>query len=78
MENKSPSEEDTDDRSPLAIGYGLAARIMSIGFEAAFPILLGALVDYYLGTVVLFLLPGLLLGCFVGYVRLLKIIQETS
>jgi len=76
MESGSPGEDGGDDRSPFAIGYGWAARIMGIGIETIVPILLGALVDYWLGTVVLFLFLGLLLGCFVGYTQLLKIVRE--
>jgi len=76
MKDKPPSEED--DRSPFAIGYAWAARIMAIGFEAVLPILLGALIDYYLGIVGVFMFLGLLLGCFIGYMQLLKIVQETN
>ena len=75
MENGDAGEED--DRSPFAIGYAWAARIMAIGFEAALPILLGVWIDYLLGTVVLFLFLGLLLGGFIGYMQLLKIVKET-
>ena len=78
MKSVSSSEKTADDRSPFAIGYGWAARIMGIGIEAIVPILLGALVDYWLGTVVLFLFLGLLLGCFVGYTQLLKIVREAD
>ena len=75
MENRSPGEEDADDRSPFAIGYAGAMKVMSVGIEAVLPILLGVLIDYWLGTVVLFTFLGLLLGGFVGYTQLLKIIR---
>ncbi len=51
---------------------------MSIGFEAVLPILLGAWIDYKLGTIVLFTLLGLLLGGFIGFTQLLKIVQEKN
>jgi len=76
MGDKIPSEDD--DRSPFAVGYAWAARIMAIGFEAVLPILLGVWVDYLLGTVVLFLFLGLLLGSLVGLMQLLKIVRELN
>ena len=76
MENGDASKED--DRSPLAIGYAWAARVMAIGFEVVLPILLGVWIDYLLGTVVLFMFLGLLLGGFVGFTQLLKIVRELN
>ncbi len=72
-------DDDPDDgRSPLAIGYAWAARIMSISFEMVLPALLGVWLDQKLGTVVLFLLLGLMLGMFVGFLQLLKIVKESK
>ena len=67
---------EDDDRSPFAVGYAKAMGIMSVGFEAVLPILLGVFVDYWFGTVVVFTFLGLLFGGYVGYTQLMKIVNR--
>jgi hypothetical protein len=52
-----------DDRSPAAIAYSWASRIIVVAMEMVLPGLAGHWLDTKLGTVVLFLLIGLGLGC---------------
>jgi F0F1-type ATP synthase assembly protein I len=77
MKNESSDRETDDDRSPFAIGYAWAMRITGIGIESVLPCLGGIWIDRRLGTVVLFTFLGLLLGGFIGFMHLLKIVRET-
>jgi len=65
-----------DDRSPMAIAYAWAARVMTISIEMVTPGLLGYWVDQQLGTVVLFLVLGLTLGTVAGIFHLLSMIKS--
>jgi F0F1-type ATP synthase assembly protein I len=60
-----------DDRSPAAIAYQWASRIMIVAMEMVLPGLAGHWLDKQLGTVVLFLLVGLCLGCTAAVFHLL-------
>lgn len=81
MENKpedrppAPQEPD-DERSPLAVGYVWAVRITEIGLEMTLPVLLGVWLDRKFGTVVIFVVLGLLLGMGIGLTQLLKIARD--
>jgi hypothetical protein len=58
----APVKNPSDDRSPAAIAYGWASRIMVVAMEMVLPGLAGHWLDEKLGTKVLFLLIGLALG----------------
>ncbi len=73
---KAANEGPKDDRSPLAVGYGWAAQITGIGFEFVLPILVGVWLDRKLGTLILFLFAGLLLGMGIAFVRLREIVRQ--
>jgi hypothetical protein len=61
-----------DDRSPVALAYQWATRIMVVAMEMVLPGLAGHWLDKYLGTVVLFLLIGLGLGCTAAIAHLIQ------
>lgn len=67
-----------DGRSPLAIGYAWATRVSTIGFTIVIPTLLGVWLDHKLGTLVLFLILGTLLGMGIGFLSLMRIVKEES
>ncbi len=73
---KSEDPASDDDRAPLAVGYAWAARITGIGLEFVIPILIGVWLDRKLGTVIVFLFAGLLVGMGIGFVRLREIIKQ--
>ena len=55
----APVTNPSDDRSPAAMAYQWASRIMVVAMEMVLPGLAGHWLDEQLGTVVLFLLIGL-------------------
>jgi hypothetical protein len=57
-----PVTTPSDDRSPVAVAYQWASRIMIVAMEMVLPGLAGHWLDKKLGTVVLFLLIGFGLG----------------
>jgi hypothetical protein len=65
----------SDDRSPVAIAYQWASRIMLVSLEMVLPGLAGHWLDRWLGTVVLFLLVGLGLGCTAAVVHLVQMVR---
>ncbi|MEE2707590.1 MAG: AtpZ/AtpI family protein [Planctomycetota bacterium] len=67
-----------DDRSPMAIAYTWAARVVTASIEMVAPGLLGYWVDQQLGTVVLFLILGLVFGTVVGILHLLSMTKSIS
>jgi F0F1-type ATP synthase assembly protein I len=68
----------SDDRSPVAIAYQWASRIMLVALEMVLPGLVGHWIDRWLGTVVLFLLVGLGLGCTAAVVHLLQMVRADN
>jgi hypothetical protein len=67
-----------DDRSPAAIAYAWASRIIVIALTMVLPGLAGHWVDTKLGTVVLFLLLGLALGCTAAALQLIHMVRELN
>jgi hypothetical protein len=65
-----------DDRSPVAAAYQWATRIMVVALEMVLPGLAGHWLDVQLGTVVLFLLIGLGLGCTAAVVHLVQMTRK--
>ena len=68
----------SDDRSPAAKAYQWASRIMVVAMTMVLPGLAGHWLDKQLGTVVLFLLIGLGLGCTAAVFQLIQIAQSSS
>lgn len=68
----------SDDRSAVAIAYQWASRIMLVALEMVLPGLAGHWLDRRLGTVVLFLLIGLALGCTGAVVHLIQMTRSES
>ena len=68
----------SDDRSPVAKAYQWATRIMIVSLEMVLPGLAGYWVDRQLGTVCLFLLAGLALGCSGAVVHLVRLTRAES
>jgi F0F1-type ATP synthase assembly protein I len=66
-----------DDRSPHAIAYHWASRIMTVSLEMVVPGILGHLVDRWLGSKVIFTLIGFSVGLTAGMVHLLRMTRET-
>ena len=62
----------TDDRSPLAKAYQWSARIMVVALEMVLPGLVGLWIDRQIGSVFVFLLIGLALGCTGGIWHLIR------
>ncbi|MCI0335447.1 MAG: AtpZ/AtpI family protein [Planctomycetes bacterium] len=66
----------SDDRSPVAIAYQWASRIMVVALEMVLPGLAGHWLDEQLGTVVLFLLIGLAVGCTAAIFHLIQMTRS--
>jgi hypothetical protein len=67
-----PVTSPPDDRSPAAKAYQWASRIMVVSLEMVLPGVAGYWVDQQLGTVCLFLLIGLALGCTGAVLHLIR------
>ena len=65
-----------DDRSPIARAAAWSARILTVAMEMVLPGLLGYWLDEKLGTKVLFLLVGLMLGCTAATLHLVQMIRS--
>jgi F0F1-type ATP synthase assembly protein I len=72
---RQPVSIPPDDRSPIALAYAWATRIMVVALTMVLPGLAGHWLDKRLGTVVLFLLIGLALGCVAATFQLMQIIR---
>ena len=71
-------DESRDDRSPLALAYGWAVRITSISLEMVVPGLIGLWIDRQLGTVLLFLVLGVIVGFTTGMLHLIRLAAAAS
>ena len=67
-----------DDRTPAAIAYQWASRIMVVALEMVLPGLAGHWIDDQLGTVVLFLLIGLGLGSTAAIIHLIRMTRSDT
>ena len=67
---------DPDERSPMAKAAGWAARILPVAVEMVLPALIGTWIDRKLGTVAVFMLIGLGLGCFAATLHLMQLIKK--
>jgi F0F1-type ATP synthase assembly protein I len=73
-----PVTTPSDDRSPAAKAYQWASRIMVVAMTMVLPGIAGHWLDKQLGTVALFLLIGLGLGCTAAAFQLIQIAQSSS
>jgi len=71
-------DKSPDDRSPLALAYGWAARITAISLEMVVPGLIGLWIDRQLGTVLLFLVLGVIVGVTTGMLHLVRLAAGAS
>lgn len=67
--------ETPDDRASIAQAWAWSSRITSVALEMVLPAVLGHWLDQKLGTVVVFLLLGLVLGMTAGLYHLIKMVQ---
>ncbi len=74
----SPVTNPSDDRSQVAIAYQWASRIMLVALEMVLPGLAGHWLDRWLGTVVLFLLIGMALGCTAAVLHLVQMTRAEN
>jgi F0F1-type ATP synthase assembly protein I len=65
-----------DERSPLAIAMDWSSRLTTIALEMALPALVGYWVDEKLGTKLVFLVSGAVLGLATGMWHLLKMTSK--
>jgi F0F1-type ATP synthase assembly protein I len=65
--------DSPDDRSSLALAYGWAVRITTVSLEMVVPGLIGLWIDRKLGTVMVFLVLGVILGMTVGMLHLVRL-----
>lgn len=66
-------KELRDDRSPLALGLEWSSRITTVALEMVIPAIAGHWLDRQLGTRLLFLVLGALLGFAMGFLSLLRL-----
>ena len=67
-----------DDRSPAAKAYQWASRIMIVSLEMVLPGLAGYWLDLQLGTVVVFMVIGMAVGCTGGMWHLMRMISAEN
>ena len=68
----------SDDRSPVAKAYQWASRIMLASLEMVLPCLAGYWIDTKLGTVAVFMVIGLVGGCWLGMWHLMRMIASEN
>jgi F0F1-type ATP synthase assembly protein I len=62
----------SDDRSPVAKAYHWSSRILVVSLEMVLPGAVGLWIDRRLGTMMLFTLVGLVVGCTGGVWHLIR------
>lgn len=67
-----------DGRSPMARGYVLASRVMSIGFQMMIPTALGWWVDSKWKTSPWMLFVGVVLGFVVAMLELVRLARDSA
>jgi F0F1-type ATP synthase assembly protein I len=68
--------EPPEDRSPLAEAAEWTARITTICLELLLPVAGGYWLDHWLGTRILFIILGVILGFAVSFLSLLQIARS--
>ena len=74
-ETRSPKPPN-DTRSPKAKALDLVSQITSIGLTAVVPALGGYFLDGWLGTKLLFVLLGLVVGLILAGLQLMKLVKK--
>jgi ATP synthase protein I len=64
--------EPPDDRPPYAVAAEWVSRITTVSLQMVLPAVLGFWVDQKLGTVMLFLVLGAILGMTTGMIQLVR------
>lgn len=68
----------SDDPSPIAVAYLWASRIIVVALEMVLPGLAGYWLDQRLGTVVLFMLIGFVLGSTAAIIHLVQVTRPDT
>lgn len=68
-----PVTEPTDDRSPMAQAIAWSSRITTVSLEMVLPGVAGYWIDQKLGTVMLFLVLGVIFGMVAGLIHLVRL-----
>jgi len=76
--NSQSEVGSSDDRSTLARAHQWATRIMVVSLEMVLPGLAGFWVDQRLGTLFVFLLIGIVLGCTGGFWHLIRLTSAST
>ena len=71
-------KENRDDRSPLALGLEWSSRITTVALEMVVPSLIGYWIDLKLGTPLVFLISGTVLGFVTGLISLLRLTRPAK
>ena len=67
-----------DERPPLAVAAEWTSRVTTISLEMVLPGLVGFWIDRQLGTVMVFLVLGVILGMTTGTMHLVRLASSTS
>lgn len=67
-----------DDRSPYALAMEWTSRITTVALEMVVPALLGYWLDQWLGTRMVFLILGAILGFATGFYSLLRLTRPSD
>ena len=71
-------KEHRDDRSSLALGLEWSSRITTVALEMVVPALVGYWIDLKLGTRLVFLVSGTVLGFVTGLMSLLRMTRPVK
>ena len=63
----------TDDRNPLAVAVEWTSRVTTIALEFVIPGVIGVWIDQQLGTVMVFLVLGVIFGMSAGMLHLARL-----
>ncbi len=69
-------EQPSDDRSAIAAALAWSTRITTVALEMVIPAAIGYWLDQQLGTVVVFVLLGAILGMASGLTHLLRMVSS--
>ncbi len=67
-----------NDRSPLAEAIAWSARVTTIAMEMVIPGVIGIWIDRKLGTVMVFVVLGIILGMTVGIIHLVRLGESAN
>ena len=70
--------ENGDDRSPMSKALATASQITTIGLTMILPALIGYFIDQWAGTVLLFVVLGLIFGVASAILQLSKLVAQLN